>query len=74
MAERRLGILGGTFNPIHLGHLVLADAFRERLALDRVLFIPAGVKHGAKNVGSGKGSELATYIVEKGKPLITLVK
>jgi len=42
MAERRLGILGGTFNPIHLGHLVLADAFRERLALDRVLFIPAG--------------------------------
>jgi quercetin dioxygenase-like cupin family protein len=36
-----------------------------------VLFIPAGVKHGAKNIGSGKGSELATYIVEKGKPLIT---
>ena len=42
MAERRLGILGGTFNPIHLGHLVLAEAFRERLALDRVLFVPAG--------------------------------
>jgi len=39
-----------------------------------VLFIPAGVKHRAKNVGSGKGSELATYIVEKGKPLITTVK
>jgi nicotinate-nucleotide adenylyltransferase len=43
MAEWRLGILGGTFNPIHLGHLVLAEAFRERLALDRVLFVPAGV-------------------------------
>lgn len=42
MAEWRLGILGGTFNPIHLGHLVLAEAFRERLALDRVLFVPAG--------------------------------
>ena len=42
MAERRLGILGGTFNPIHLGHLVLAEAFRERLALDRVLFVPGG--------------------------------
>lgn len=41
MAEWRLGILGGTFNPIHLGHLVLAEAFRERLALDRVLFVPA---------------------------------
>jgi nicotinate-nucleotide adenylyltransferase len=42
MAEWRLGILGGTFNPIHLGHLVLAETFRERLALDRVLFVPAG--------------------------------
>jgi nicotinate-nucleotide adenylyltransferase len=42
MAESRLGVLGGTFNPIHLGHLVLAESFRERLALDRVLFVPAG--------------------------------
>jgi quercetin dioxygenase-like cupin family protein len=39
-----------------------------------VLFIPAGTIHSAKNVGSGTGSELATYIVEKGKPLLTLVK
>jgi quercetin dioxygenase-like cupin family protein len=39
-----------------------------------VLFIPAGTIHTAKNVGSGKGAELATYIVEKVKPLITLVK
>jgi len=39
-----------------------------------VLFIPAGTVHSAKNVGSGTGSELATYIVEKGKPLLTLVK
>jgi nicotinate-nucleotide adenylyltransferase len=42
MAEWRLGILGGTFNPIHLGHLVLAEACRERLGLDRVLFVPSG--------------------------------
>lgn len=42
MAESRLGILGGTFNPIHLGHLVLAESFREALALDRVLFVPVG--------------------------------
>ena len=39
-----------------------------------VLFIPAGTVHGAKNVGSGTGSELATYIVEKGKPLVVLAK
>jgi nicotinate-nucleotide adenylyltransferase len=43
MAELRLGVLGGTFNPIHLGHLALAESFRERLALDRVLFVPAGI-------------------------------
>jgi quercetin dioxygenase-like cupin family protein len=39
-----------------------------------VLFVPAGTIHAAKNVGSGTGAELATYVVEKGKPLITLVK
>jgi len=39
-----------------------------------VLFIPAGTIHAAKNVGSVKGAELATYIVEKGKPLLTVVK
>jgi quercetin dioxygenase-like cupin family protein len=38
-----------------------------------VLFIPAGVVHAAKNVGNRKGAELATYIVEKGKPLLTEV-
>jgi len=39
-----------------------------------VLFIPAGTIHAAKNVGSVTASELATYIVEKGKPLLTLEK
>ena len=39
-----------------------------------VLFIPAGEIHAVKNVGAGKGAELATYIVEKGKPLLTLAK
>ena|SRR5689334_6202193 len=39
-----------------------------------VLFVPAGTAHAAKNVGSDSASELATYIVEKDKPLLTLVK
>jgi quercetin dioxygenase-like cupin family protein len=39
-----------------------------------VLFIPAGTIHAAKNVGSVNAAELATYIVEKGKPLLSLVK
>ncbi len=38
----RVGLLGGTFDPIHLGHLVIAEEARLRLGLDLVLFIPAG--------------------------------
>lgn len=38
-----IGIVGGTFDPIHVGHLVIAEAAREALALDRMLFVPAGV-------------------------------
>jgi quercetin dioxygenase-like cupin family protein len=38
-----------------------------------VLFIPAGTIHAAKNVGSGNGAELATYVVAKGKPLVVMV-
>jgi quercetin dioxygenase-like cupin family protein len=39
-----------------------------------VLVVPAGAIHAARNVGSGNGAELATYLVEKGKPLITLAQ
>jgi len=38
------------------------------------LFIPAGVAHSARNVGSGKAAELATYVVRKGEPLVQLVQ
>ena len=39
-----------------------------------VLFIPAGTPHTAKNIGKTNGAELATYIVEKGKPLVTVIR
>ena len=52
----------------------LGDKPPVTLKAGDVLFIPAESTHSARNPGSVTGSELATYIVEKGKPLLTLVK
>jgi nicotinate-nucleotide adenylyltransferase len=38
----KVGVLGGTFDPVHVAHLLIAEAAREQLSLDLVLFIPAG--------------------------------
>lgn len=39
---RKIGIMGGTFDPIHIGHLILGEIAYEQFGLDRVLFMPAG--------------------------------
>jgi nicotinate-nucleotide adenylyltransferase len=38
----RVGVLGGTFDPVHIGHLIIAEAVQVQLRLEKVLFVPAG--------------------------------
>jgi nicotinate-nucleotide adenylyltransferase len=57
---KRLGLLGGTFDPPHYGHLLLADTARAQLRLQRVLFAPAGQPpHKPKNQPSPVAHRLA---------------
>lgn len=49
-SEKRVGLIGGTFNPIHNGHLLLAQRAYEQILLDKVLFIPSGNPYMKRNV------------------------
>ncbi|MBI4551054.1 MAG: nicotinate-nucleotide adenylyltransferase [Candidatus Latescibacteria bacterium] len=51
MGQSRLGVYGGTFNPIHTGHLIIAQEVYDQFALDRVLFIPSARPPHKHNAG-----------------------
>ncbi|MFA5010332.1 MAG: nicotinate-nucleotide adenylyltransferase [Ignavibacteria bacterium] len=53
---KRYGIFGGSFNPPHIGHSILAENVREQLSLDKVIFIPSG-KHPLKDAISIQDAE-----------------
>lgn len=50
----KICIFGGTFNPIHFGHLIVAETVRESFKLDRMLFVPSGIPpHKSQNEVTG---------------------
>ena len=65
--EEIIYVIEGTWEYKIGGRVVKAEA-------GDVLFIPAATIHSAKNVGAGNAAEVATYVVEKGQPLLTLVE
>ncbi|SDB16165.1 nicotinate-nucleotide adenylyltransferase [Butyrivibrio sp. INlla16] len=63
MAGRKIGILGGTFDPIHHVHLILGEAAREQFGLDRIIFIPSGCSY-MKDTSSITPGELRYQMVK----------
>jgi nicotinate-nucleotide adenylyltransferase len=68
-SPRRIGVYGGTFNPIHLGHLILAEEVRERLGLERVLFVPSNLPpHKGETLPSGTERLAMVRLAIRGNP------
>jgi quercetin dioxygenase-like cupin family protein len=85
VVQVRVGLASGVLAPMHThpgdeiayvleGQLEYRFEGKAPVTLDagETLFIPAGTPHSAKNVGKGNATELATYVVEKGKPLVVV--
>jgi len=69
-ARRRIGIVGGTFDPIHHGHLVAASEVADRFALDEVIFVPTGQpwQKGDVEVSPAEDRYLMTVIATASNP------
>ena len=66
----KVGILGGTFNPVHIGHLILAEEAREKLGLGKIIFVPANLpphKDNGDIADAGKRLEMLKLAVKGNK-------
>ncbi|MET0416677.1 MAG: nicotinate-nucleotide adenylyltransferase [Actinoplanes sp.] len=68
MSERRIGIMGGTFDPIHHGHLVAASEVQARFDLDEVVFVPTGQPYEKGKVSPAEDRYLMTVIATASNP------
>jgi nicotinate-nucleotide adenylyltransferase len=70
----RVGIYGGTFNPIHIAHLILAEEVRGRLGLDRVLFVPSNLPpHKGETLPSGAERLALVRLAIRGNPAFSAI-
>jgi nicotinate-nucleotide adenylyltransferase len=68
----RIGVMGGTFDPIHNGHLVAASEVADAFNLDEVIFVPTGVPWHKKAVSSAEHRYLMTVIATAANPSFTV--
>lgn len=70
---RRLGIMGGTFDPVHMGHLVTAEQARVDVGLDEVVFVPAGTPwQKGRDVTPGEHRYLMTVLATAANPYFSV--
>jgi nicotinate-nucleotide adenylyltransferase len=69
-APKRIGVMGGTFDPIHHGHLVAASEVSDRFGLDEVLFVPTGEpwQKSSRTVSSAEDRYLMTVVATASNP------
>jgi nicotinate-nucleotide adenylyltransferase len=71
-ANRRIGLMGGTFDPLHLGHLVTAEEAHVELKLDEVVFLPAGTPWQKREVTSAEHRYLMTVLATAANPAFSV--
>ena len=71
---KKIGIMGGTFNPIHMGHLIIAEKAREQSGLDKVLFMPSGIPYmkDSRQVLPGKVRAQMTELAIRSNPFFDI--